>query len=236
MPLLKDVESVRSRLEQIKQRESGAEEIEELGRLRQQLEEFSQQLERLASDTRLLRDEGISLDPVLGLPDEVNYIEDVKEKFLNTRSSQTLKQGRRWSGLTKRLSSVVLKINGSKNNNWKKYFENNCFGGSSPDQKKRTLAPTPKNSSALIHYGVYFRTLSKYRDQHPKNSEEFTEMRSSSSKLTKIEFEEDIPDSVRKFFEATKRTGASLELLTPEVIEWLQSNNSLGNYVVRART
>jgi hypothetical protein len=235
MPLLKDVESVRSRLEQIKQKESGAEEIEELGRLSQQLEEFSQQLERLASDTRLLRDEGVSLDPVLSLPDEVTCVEDVKEKFLNKRSSQTLKQGRRWSGLINRLTSVVSKINGSRKNDWNKYFENNCFGGPNPDQRGQTLGATPQNQRALTMYGVYFRKLSKYKDSHPNSSEEFMEMRDSSNKLSEIEFQEDIPDSVRKFLEATKR-GASLEFLTPEVIEWLRSNDSLDSYIVRART
>jgi hypothetical protein len=44
-----------------------------------------------------------------------------------------------------------------------------------------------------------------------------------------------VPGDVNKFFQAIGTGGASLEMLTPEVIDWLRSNNSLMNYVVRAK-
>ena len=72
----------------------------------------------------------------------------------------------------------------------------------------------------------------------PSNAEEFDALQGFSDQLGAIIFKEsdDIPDTVKAFFNAiSSGSGASLDFLKVEVVEWLRANNMLANYVVRAR-
>jgi hypothetical protein len=83
---------------------------------------------------------------------------------------------------------------------------------------------------------IYPRFIS-YKTKIPIGEQDFKNLKELSDKLSSIEFQvgEDVPESVKIFFDAINLTGASLELLNIEVINWLKENNLLNNYVVRIR-
>ena len=110
-----------------------------------------------------------------------------------------------------------------------------CAFFSDPDKRSRELTQTPENQRLLNAYRSTYTTFIKYKNTFPESNEAFEELRNASETLAQIRFDEDIPNSVKLFFEATNRGGASLELLTDEVVTWLRTKNSLGSYIVSAK-
>ncbi|MCY1559326.1 hypothetical protein D9M68_963510 [compost metagenome] len=43
------------------------------------------------------------------------------------------------------------------------------------------------------------------------------------------------PDAVRRFLKAVTAEGAALDLVTPEVIKWLEENDDPKRYLVKAK-
>jgi len=161
-------------------------------------------------------------------------VENVAARFSEETNSKTLTKGRRWSLLIRKLEGLVTQVKDMQTKDWSKFFKDNFFGGVSPDQRRAVLPPTPENAKLLEQYSKLFQQYINYRSKIPQDACEFETLRSLSRQLAQIKFQEDVPINVRKFFEATS-AGASLDLLTNEVIDWLRKNNLLGSYVVRAR-
>lgn len=232
--LLNEAESVRHRLERADNARGNIDEVQELERLLKVTEGFSQKLNQLAYNAELLRKEGLTLTPIPTLPKVIKLVNEIKNKFVENKSSQTLKQGRRWSGLTNQLKSLSQDVYQSQKSDWLLYFDNNYFGGVSPAQKEPLLLRTPENNKSIELYKELYDRFNRFKSKPPRNMEEFGQLRDLSYQLSAIEFEEDAPESVRKFLAATN-TGAELELLTSEVMDWLRNNNLLNSYVVRTR-
>lgn len=96
----------------------------------------------------------------------------------------------------------------------------------------------PENRKLLERYAYLYQCFNQYRSNIPSTIEGLREVHAHSDELASIRFLEndDVPIPVRAFFNATSSgSGADLEFLTQEVIEWLRTNNMLTNYVVRAR-
>lgn len=234
MLLLNEAESVRHRLELADNARENIHEVEELVRLRKSIEDFSLKLNQLASNAELLRNEGLTLTPISNLPKVVKLVDEIKVKFSEHKSSKTLKQGRRWSALIKQLKTLLQDIYQSQKSDWLVYFNNNYFGGVPPSQKERILLHTPENDKSLQLYKELYERFSRFKSISPNNKEEFDLLRNLSHQLNSIEFKENAPECVREFLAATN-TGANLELLTSEVMDWLRDNNLLNSYIVRTR-
>lgn len=222
------------RLNKIREARDGVDEAKALEGLRGQLLELAAPINQLASNTKLLASQGVGLSSVTEIGSAIETVKNVSTRFVETPKSTTLRQGTRWTNLSGRLEALATKMREVQANDWKIFFGNNFFGGLPPAQREAKLAPTPENKEALERYKMLHQSFVKYRSNIPKDAEEFKSLRTMSEMLAQIKFQEDVPDDVRMFFEATI-TGASLDLLTYEVIEWLRSNNLLSSYVVRAK-
>lgn len=234
MSLLETAQESLARLMKVEAAREGVVEAQELGALRNELENISLPLKVLAANSATLRKEGVPLSAVSEVRAAIETVKNVATRFGEVPTSTTLKQGTRWTGLTKKLTALATLVSDTRASDWQIFFDSNFFGGARPEARRARLAPTPENEKMLILYSRLFQTYIKYRTQIPKDSADFEVLRCISDDLADIQFQEDVPADVRKFFEATGK-GAGLDLVTNEVIEWLRINNLLGSYVVRAR-
>lgn len=236
MPLVNNAQTTLARLNKVKASRDGVDEAKALEELHNELLQKSAPIILLSQNAKVLNAEGVKITKVTEIASAIETIKSVSSRFQESPKSTTLRQGKRWTGLSSKLEAVTNKVNEAQTKDWEVYFENNYFGGPHPNQRSATLAPTPANEKALKIYKELFLQFAKYRSKIPQDSEDFANLRSLSEQLSQVTFQEDVPASVKKFFEATSSSsGASLDLLTIEVIEWLRNNNLLTNYNVRAK-
>lgn len=224
------------RLNKMREAREGVDEAKALEGLRSQLLQLAAPINLCASNANLLANKGVVLSSVTEIDSVIETVRKTLMRFVEIPKSTTLRQGTRWTGLSSKLEALAIKVGGAQANDWKIFFDGKFFGGLPPTQREaKLILAIPGNKEALDRYKMLYQSFVKYRTNIPKDAEEFMALKAISDQLSEIKFEDkDIPDDVRKFFEATN-TGASLDLLTNEVIEWLRSNNLLNRYVVRAK-
>lgn len=225
-----------ARLQKIFEARQGVDEAKALEGIRLELVKMATPVNIGASNARLLIDHGVALSYDLNLGSVIETVNRVLMRFEEAPKSSTLKQGGRWTSLTSKLEALSSKLIEGHNNDWKLHFSGHYFGGLSPVQREANLIlAIPGNKEAIERYKLLYQQFIKFRTSIPKDDDEFVRLSEISTQLANIHFEDkDIPEDVRRFFEATN-TGANLDLLTVEVISWLRSNNLLGRYVVRAK-
>jgi hypothetical protein len=216
--------------------------IEEANALASKKAELAQHAARIVMLTRrnsLLRNEGIQLTPVQNAEKTRQLVIQIGDRFRESPKSATLVDRQRWTKLTAALTEFIVSGETQQKADWKAYFSSKLFGGVPPEQRKQTILQSlPANKNALEQYTFLYQRFNEYRNTVPSTVEAMRELHTYSQNLADIEFVENdnVPKAVREFFGATATTtGASLDLLTPEVIEWLRTNKMLANYVVRAR-
>lgn len=237
--LLTDAQNARGRLLKIESAGSNIEEARVLADMRNELEEFSTRLAELAKRHSLLISEGVPLSPLPEVVRVKQLISQLNDRFKESPKSSTLVDKRRWSNLTSRLSEFCGASDTQQKQDWKQYFKNSLFAGVSPEERKKTIQESlPENRKALADYKRLYDRFGRFRNVVPGTRDELYDLRRCSEELSQIKFEEneDIPAPVRAFLNSTSGgSGARLELVIPEVIEWLRAKNMLDSYVVRAK-
>lgn len=237
--LLNDARNVRARLMRAEAASSGIEEADALARKRNELAELASRVMMLARRNALLREEGVLLSPIPDIDKAKELIRQISARFAESPKATTLVDKKRWSKLILALTEFNASAETLQKQDWKAYFISKLFGGVPPEQRKQTiLQALPENQKALVRYTHLYQCFNQYRNTVPSTVEALREVHGCSNDLANIQFVEndDVPTPVKAFFNATSAgSGASLDFLTPEVIEWLRTNNMLANYVVRAR-
>lgn len=236
MPIVDNAQTTLARLNKVKSSRDGVDEAKALEELLNELVQRSAPIVQFSQNAKVLTDEGVKITKVSEIASAIETIKNVSSRFQESPKSTTLRQGKRWTGLSSKLEAVSNKVAEAQTKDWEVYFENNYFGGPHPTQRSARLAPTPANEKAIKIYRELFLQFVKYRSKIPQDSADFANLRDLSEQLSQVSFQEDVPASVKMFFEATSSSsGASLDLLTLDVIEWLRNNNLLTNYNVRAK-
>lgn len=237
--LLSDAQSARARLIRAEAASSGIEEAEALTAKRYELQELAGRIVILARRNTLFREHSVPFSPIPDLEKAKQLISQINARFSESPKAVTLVDKKGWSKLISTLAEFNASVEMLQKQDWKAYFSSKLFGGVPPEQRKQTiLQALPENGKALELYTRLYQRFSQYRNTIPGNVEALREVLECSKDLADIKFVEndDVPLPVRAFFNATSLgSGASLDFLIPEVIEWLRTNNMLANYVVRAR-
>lgn len=239
--LLSDARNVKERLMSAEAARSGIEEAEALAAKRNELQELADRVVALARRNTLLREQNITLSPIPSIDKAKQQISQNNARFVESPKAATLVDKQRWSKLVSVLTELATKAETLQQQDWETYFSSKLFGGVSPEQRRQTiLQALPANQNALQRYTDLYRCFQQYRNSIPGTADALREVHACSKQLEEIQKQfvenNDVPVGVRAFFNATSTgTGASLDFLTPEVIEWLRTNNMLANYVVRAR-
>jgi len=218
---------------------SNVAEATELAKRKNELSALATKVQSLANRRTMLRQGNVPLSLATDVDKVKKLCAMTLDRFVESPKSSTLTDSKRWVKLEKALTEFNASEDAVQRQDWYGYYFSRLFGGVSPEQRQQTLLTTlPQNSEALRIYKRLYTQLSQYRNLVPANALELDEVHNCSRQLTEILFVEndDVPISVREFFSATSTgSGASLELLTPEVVGWLRTNNMLNNYAVRAR-
>lgn len=232
--LITDATSTLERLTKLRTAAEGAEEAKALDSLRVDLAALASPIHALAAKAAVLRGEGVSLSEIPDLANVREHLQKSLERFKRTPRATTLRRNTVWTTLTSKLQTLTQKAQTALLDDWQQYFDSHFFSGLPPPRREATLAKTPENDQALKSYREFYQSFIRYRLQQPTNAEDFSKLRLLSQQLAKIDFQEDVPEAVRMFLEASS-SGAGLHLLTPEVLTWLRDNGLMANYVVRAR-
>lgn len=233
MTVLEDAKSTLERLDKVRAAAVGADEAKALELLRIALVELATPIGHLATSARIYRQEGVELSPIPDMKGVMAAVKTAQERFIENPKATTLRQGTRWTSLTSKLEAIAASVKATQESDWVKFFNTNYFGGSHPIHRFAKLAATPENKNAMKRYQEAYLPFAKYRSQPPVDSAAFNSLRLLSKELTEIIFQDDVPDDVKTFLDATS-SGAELDLLTPGVLKWLRDNELLSNYIVRA--
>lgn len=215
---------------------SGLAEAEALAQLHKELQALVRPLLTVCERARMLRAEGVSITAPTELHKPLQTLVNTLARFNEKPASTTLKQGRRWANLLDALDVLKRTCEASLSNDWSNYVASHLFSGQSPEELRGLLAQTPQNAAQLRTYAEIFRKFAPARALIPASAQALAELREYSRQLSEMRFERDVPEDVRAFFEAAATSaGASLNLLTADVVAWLRKNGHLANFVVRAR-
>lgn len=239
--ILDEAKDVRERLMNAEAARHNVEEATALTQKKNELRNLLGVVKSLAERRDWLQHGGVPLSPAPDVGNAKRLCSNIVDRFNALPNNHTLVNGNRWINLLDALKAFKLEEETQQKQDWKEYFARKLFGGLPPEQRRQTLAlALPVNASAFQRYQDIFQRFSQHRNTPPISKEQLAEIQTWSKQLTAINSEfvenDDVPDTVQAFFTATATTqGASLELLTEEVITWLRANNMLNNYAVRAR-
>lgn len=237
--LLDEARVIRDRLIKMESASSSVEEAAALSAKANELALLATRVETASRRNRLLRERGVPLSPKQGADIARQVVNRLNERFTESPKPNTLVDGQRWTRLTAALGEFSTLTETSQKQDWMNYFITQLFAGVPPEQRKQTILQTlPENRPAMDSYTRLYQRLNQYRNVVPSSAEELDLVHDCSDKLGAIHFVEndDVPGVVKAFFNATSSgSGANLDFLTAEVVDWLRTNNMLANYVVRAR-
>ncbi len=237
--LLNESRAVRDRLARMEAARVSVVEATSLSAKANELKTWAAKMKMISERNRLLRQKSVARSTSLDVNPVLQTIKHSSQRFAETPQSSTLVGGNRWSKLVTALGELSVEAETLQKQDWVTHFASRLFAGVPPEQRKQTIVQTmPDNIVALRNYAQLYQRFNKYRNAVPASAEDFDDVQSCSDQLAAIKFQEndDVPGPVKAFFNATSSgSGASLDFLTPEVVEWLRVNNMLANYVVRAR-
>lgn len=218
---------------------SSVEEADALSKKKNELCALTEKVAALSGRRGLLRQGGIPLSHPPAIEKARQSCAMILTRFTESPKAATLVDKQRWTKLTESLAEFNAVEETLQKQDWKGYYGTRLFGGVPPEQREQTILMTlSENQEALALYKRLYKRLSLYRASVPCSAEELEEAQESSRQLSEVRFVEndDVPSAVREFFNATSSgSGANLELLTTEVVDWLRSNGMLNNFAVRAR-
>ena len=235
MTILERANNIKTKLISLQVIKTGTEETKSLDGLKQDLSAISVRFKTLTDRVKLFKTEGINFSPVGRVIETKDLVTKMSNRLREQPKLATLTQGKNWTTLISSLNALESEVSSMQKIDWQNYFSDNYFAGAAPDKRSSELTLTPENQTLLTQYKLLYSRLVVYRTSFPSTPQMFTDLREASNELQKIEFDENIPESVRTFFNATNAGGAGLSLLTNEVVEWLRAKDRLNNYIVRAR-
>ncbi len=236
MTLLASTQDTLRRLRKASEARSGVDEAETLSELQKELQIRAAPLKEIAARASVLRTGDVSLTPVSSLQKVAQRVSNALARFKGAEKSSTLKQGKRWKELLEALESAERDARTTQTDDWKQHCSNKLFSGARPEKIREQIASTPKNIELLSNYRDLFKQYEQLRLTIPSDIEALEKIEQCSKALQKIKFDFDVPEDVKQFLAATQTiAGASLALLTDDVLKWLKKNKLLDRYVVRAR-
>lgn len=234
-----EARKARERLARADAAMSSVEETNALSKKKSELCILAEKVGALAKRRDMLRQGGVPLSLSPDVEKARRSCGMLLARFAESPKAATLVDKQRWTKLTESLAEFNAAEDTLQKQDWKGYYATKLFGGVPPEQREQTILMTlPENQEALARYKRLYKQLSLYRAVLPCTAKELEEAQDSSRQLSEIRFIEnkDVPSAVREFFNATSSaSGANLELLTTEVLDWLRSNGMLNNFAVRAR-
>lgn len=159
-----------------------------------------------------------------------NAVSKIKTRFALARDPDALTKGQDWRVLIRELPKLVSELDEAAAEGWEAHAQK-LFSGDAPSAVERTLAPTDANKAALAKYRQAHERFARLKASLPGGPEAVEELARVAQELKAVNFDYDVPASVRKFLEALP-AGAPLALLTAEVRDWIEKQGLVNRYSV----
>jgi hypothetical protein len=234
--MLEKTKSIIERLKRIENARENVDEAQVLADLKSNLDIPLQTLSATSESLNILLESGVGISLAIAKEsaEVLESVQKVSEKFLADPKSTTLKVGRRWTSLVNKLEDFGGQYSSRLVVLWQSYFDEHLFSGLAPERQRAVLGMTLHNEEAIKEYEELWRRFIAFRGRLPSSKDEVSELQGISAALGMVEFEEDVPEEVMLFIDAS-RSGAPLSLVTEVVRTWLTENDLMDMYTVRAR-
>lgn len=231
------VKSLRERLLILDRLGANVEETGLLVDLRSELEPTAVELRNVIDQRNMLVDAGIEADAPASLGVARKRAVSLLEKFEAEKKASILKKGVGWSKLIQEIEAASADLKASIIKSWKAYRQT-VFTGDAPSVIKGRLAFTPANTSAFTQYDQLHQSFRAEFERVPADKAGIERVRKFSATLTEIAktFDFDVPGEVKRFLEAIQSGGATLDLLTGTVKDWLKANDAFESYRILPRS
>lgn len=170
----------------------------------------------------------------------------LRDRFIQSPTRTTLVAPNGWPSLQSAVDGGLAGAESALQNAWSAY----CSAKAPRDEvavlrQDPDIAGHPENGPLLQQYEKLYQQLAKASSILPRTPQQIDEMLTSAgqaqSLLDRLNREPPSqasppPPDAQRFLQALQRQGAaSLELMTPEVLQWLASNGRLGQFEVRRK-
>lgn len=108
-----------------------------------------------------------------------------------------------------------------------------------PAALEARMPRTPANERVLANYKAHYQQYAALVRQGPPSSPSvLNDLSRAIERLREVQagLTLSAPESVRVFLRAVQQGNAGIELLTPEVMSWLQANDDPARFVIKVRT
>lgn len=233
------IERIEILCERAKNQRSLEEKKAESQRMQPLLNDARKLSENLATEVerfRLLRDQGIEMLTPDRAGKARNVLGRLRARFAEEGRAEDLTRGRDWNLLKDHVQATCENLRSTVDAEWRQFVETIC-NAQRPDDLERTLAHTDRNKTSLKLYREVYEQITKYAGSRPNDRTDFDCVRDLSRQLAEIhkEFDFDVPEEVKRFLRAVADGGATLDLLTAEVRDWIEQQQGSERYRIVAR-
>ncbi|MBC8648374.1 hypothetical protein GYM54_01300 [Pseudomonas sp. MTM4] len=143
-----------------------------------------------------------------------------------------------WTRLIAAAESANDKVRSAARDQWRQFVES-LGRVDTPTYLDEQMLRTPANEDLLRTYKEHYPKYSAIaRTDLPASTSTPDELIRVVSTLQDVQqqLKGTAPEAVRLFLKAVESGGASMDLITPEVMQWLQANDEPSRFVVKSRT
>jgi hypothetical protein len=217
--------------------EDNVKEARLLADLRSQLEPEAAALSRAFAQRNLLSAFGIEVVTPPSLDIARHSAAALFNKFKTETKASTLKKGVGWTKLIEQTKVASRDLGSAIMQGWYAYRQT-LFTGEAPSVIKGRIAFTPSNAAAFTKYSQRYEAFRSASENVPADGGGIENIRVLAAALTEAAqvFDFDVPLEVKLFLEAIQGGGATLDLVTTTVVDWLKSNNAFDSYRIVPRS
>ena len=160
----------------------------------------------------------------------------ILERFEETPEHTSLTRGTNFTRVIEELEKFNRIQENSLKNDWKEHCDG-IFIEFSPDNVQAEIPNTPDNEKPLKAWGTAYTNYLNISREVPSDPSAIVRVQEAYIELKEIhiQFNRDVPPDVTNFMNGIKGGSATLELLTPAVLEYLREKALLNKYRVSPR-
>jgi len=235
MTLFEQSHSIQAKWNHLKQLQGGSQQTSMLRHKSLELSNKAGKLPKIITLNRIYLAEKILCESVSS--SEVrnlrNLLAGIKKRFEDHPDHSSLVQGNDWPNLTQQVDQIIQEIKYNCQQGWDA-FTQRSLTVQTPQTLEGSIVRTDKNEILLEEFKCLYSELQILASEgHLQESiKKFKTKGKRLLEIAKLLTDFDAPDPVKKFLMAVSEGGATLELLTTEVDEWLKEQGLYKNFKI----
>lgn len=160
---------------------------------------------------------------------------EARKRFAEGEGVEALAEGSLWTRLINATDAAIKTMEETLQSGWRQFVDGHGVI-ETPATLRGRLPQSPGNKQAMTGYDAQHATYARLANQKvPRSADDPQTLATAIGVLrqTFAGFQFDVPPDVEVFYKAVDAGGAGLNLLTREVLDWLQVNGQTDRYVVR---